>query len=200
MPQPLRLFIAVDVPGETVAVARRVVGRLRETGIEARWVEPGNLHLTLWFLGNVPAEDVPAICRAMDRAGAVTAPVDLEIAGAGAFPSAALPRTVWLGVRRGAEGLVSLHERLAYELEPLGFLAEERRYRPHVTLGRVRHGDPAATARLAAALSLLADIPAGAAGIDTLTLYASTRGRDGPQYEGLHVADLGGPSPAADSR
>ena len=192
MPRPLRLFIAVAVPGETVSVARRVVARLRGTGIDARWVEPANLHLTLWFLGDVAAEEIPAICRSMDRAGTAVGPIDLEIAGAGAFPSAAQPRTVWLGVRRGAEALARLHGALADELEPLGFLPEERRYRPHVTLGRVRHGDPAATARLATELATLADVPAGATGIDTVELHASTRGRDGPQYECLHVADLGG--------
>ena len=92
-----------------------------------------------------------------------------------------------------AEGLVALHAALGRELEPLGFSPEERRYRPHVTLGRVRHGDPSATRRLAADLPRLADLPAGAAGIDGFTLYASTRGRDGSEYEALHVADLTGP-------
>ncbi len=192
MPQPLRLFIAVDVPGETIAVAKRVIERLHRTGIDARWVEPARLHLTLWFLGNVAAEEVPAICRAIDRAAAAVPPLDLLLAGVGAFPDAANPRTVWLGVRGGAEGLVTLHEALGVELEPLGFLPEERRYRPHVTLGRVRHGDPAATHRLAAEIATLADLPGGAAGIDSVSLVSSSRGRDGPAYEVLHTADLGG--------
>lgn len=192
MPQPLRLFIAVDVPGETIVVAKRTIERLRRTGIDARWVEPSRLHLTLWFLGNVPAEEVPAICRAIDRAAASVAPIDLVLRGAGAFPDVSNPRTVWLGVHGGEGGLVALHGALGRELEPLGFLPEERRYRPHVTLGRVRHGDPAATGRLAAELALLADLPAGASGIDTVSLVESTRGRDGPDYEALHTADLGG--------
>ena len=196
MPQPLRLFIAVDVPGETVTVAKRLIERLRRTGIDARWVEPSRLHLTLWFLGNVAPEEVPAICRAIDRAAAAVPPIDLVLRGAGAFPDAANPRTVWLGVREGTAGLVSLHEALGRELEPLGFLPEERRYRPHVTLGRVRHGDPAATRRLAAELAALADLPAGAAGIDTVSLVASSRGRDGPDYEPLHTSDLGGTAAA----
>ncbi|RLS30650.1 MAG: RNA 2',3'-cyclic phosphodiesterase [Planctomycetota bacterium] len=190
MARRLRLFIAVDVPGETVVLARRLIERLRKTGIEARWADPARLHLTLWFLGNVAAEEMPAICRAMDRAGAATLPIDLEIVGAGAFPDAANPRTLWLGVRGGAEGLVALHEALAGELNPLGYPAEDRRYRPHITLGRVRHGDPEATQRLAAELAALAELPVGAAGVDSFTLYASLPGRDGPQYEVIHASDL----------
>lgn len=200
MPQPLRLFIAVDVPGETVTVARRAIERLRRTGIDARWVEPSRLHLTLWFLGNVAAEEVPAICRAIDRAAATVAPVDLELRGAGAFPDASNPRTVWLGVHGGIDGLIALHEALGTELAPLGFRPEERRYRPHVTLGRVRHGDPAATRRLAAELAAMADLAAGAACLDTVSLVESSRGRDGPDYEAIHTADLGGEPPAETSQ
>lgn len=191
MPQPLRLFIAVEVPGETIASARRAIARLRETGIDARWIDPGHLHLTLWFLGNVAAEEVPAICRAIDVAAARVAPIDLVLRGVGAFPHASNPRTVWLGVERGEEGLVALHASLGRELEPLGHPAEDRRYRPHVTLGRVRHGDPEATRRLADGIAALADLPAGAAGIDTVTLFESRRGHHGPEYEALHTADLG---------
>lgn len=191
MPRPLRLFIAVNVPGETVTVARRVMTRVRNTGIEGRWTDPDRLHITLWFLGDVVAEDIPSLCAAIDRVGAASAPLELSIGGVGGFPDASRPRTVWLGVQGGAVELTAIHQALAAELAPLGFAPEERRYTPHVTLGRIRHGDAGTSALLAAEMARLVDVHAGSGGVDSLTLLASVTGRDGPRYEVVHVADLG---------
>jgi len=191
MPRPLRLFIAVDLPGETVTVARRIITRVRNTGIDGRWTDPEHLHITLWFLGDVMAGDIPALCAAMDRVGAASAPLELSIGGVGGFPDASPPRTVWLGVQDGAVELTAIHDALAAELEPLGFPPEERRYTPHVTLGRLRQGSAGTTALLAAEMARLVDARAGSGGVESLTLLASVTGRDGPRYDVVHVADLG---------
>ncbi len=199
MPPRLRLFIAIDPPAETAAHARRIIERLRRTGVEATWADPAQLHLTLHFLGNgIDEADLHPICRAMDQAGAGIAPFEIECGGVGAFPDAANPRTIWIGIRQGAEPLIRLHEALAAVLEPLGYPAEERRYRPHITLGRVRRdkgrdrAGPEASRDLLAEIDRLADLPAGGVEVGSVELYASRLDRDGAVYDRLHTAELRG--------
>jgi 2'-5' RNA ligase len=197
MPPRLRLFIAVDPPGETAAHARRIIDGLRRAGIEASWVNPAQLHLTLHFLGNnVDESDLHAICLAMDRACRDIEPFEVEYGGVGVFPNPTNPRTIWLGVRKGTDDLIRLHDALAALLEPLGYQPEDRRYRPHATIGRVRRGKHAdhagAGGAVAGELEKFADRPAGGGGVAEVALYASRLERDGPVYQLLHAATLQG--------
>lgn len=198
MPPRLRLFLAIDPPAETATQARRVIGRLGRAGVEAAWADPVRMHLTLQFLGNdVDEIRLPAICLAMDQACAAAPPFEVEFGGVGAFPSIDHPRTIWLGVREGAEDLIRLHEALATVLGPLGYPAEERRFIPHVTLGRVRPGrhwhTSAASKSLADEMRRLADLAAGQTLVREVALYASQRDHTGPVYTRMHAARLRGP-------
>ncbi len=138
MAQTLRSFIAVELSPNVRARSAQLIKALGAAEAKISWVQPQNLHLTLVFLGDVQLEEVPQICRAMDRAVAELPPFDLEVRGAGAFPDAARPRTVWLGVGRGSEEMIALHAALEEALAEVGYRPEGRRYRPHLTLGRVR--------------------------------------------------------------
>lgn len=192
MSSRLRLFIAVELSTETATHARKVIERLRQTEVEARWVDVANLHLTLHFFGDVDELDLPSICRAMDDVGKSLPPFDVEVGGVGAFPDMYTPRTLWLGIRRGAEDLVELHAALEKQLAPLGFHGEDRQYRPHLTVGRLRHGEPAALQALATELEAMAEQHAGVTDVCEITLFSSELGRKGPAYEVLHSAELKG--------
>lgn len=130
-----RLFIAIPVPAE---VTQRL-GRFMPSGEEGwRKVRPESLHLTLVFLGNVDERSVEWVGRAMRRAAAQVAPLELSAEGIGAFPTKAKARVVWAGVEGELTTLHDLHDRLASELRAEGFQLDERTYRPHVTLARSR--------------------------------------------------------------
>ena len=101
------------------------------------WVEPHNLHLTLKFLGEVHEREIAEVCQAVAPGAAEVEPFDLEVRGAGAFPTAARPRTVWLGAGAGAERMVVLHDRVEAALAELGYREEHRRFQTHLTIGRV---------------------------------------------------------------
>src|SRR5487761_943067 len=110
MTRMLRTFIAVETSPETHARARQLIARLSGTGAKISWVKPDCLHLTLKFLGDVDLREIPSVCQAITRAVAEIPPFEIEVQGAGAFPSAARPRTVWLGVGRGSEEMIALHD------------------------------------------------------------------------------------------
>jgi 2'-5' RNA ligase len=117
---------------------------------DVAWVAPGNLHLTLKFLGTVPETRIDAIVAALTQSGLDLRPFEAQIRGLGAFPSGTRPRVIWAGVTDGATEMVELARRVDAALAELGFAREERPFSPHVTLGRVRRPgrDPVLTEAL----------------------------------------------------
>ncbi len=131
------------------------------------------------------------MCRAVAHGAAEVEPFDLEVRGAGAFPTIARPRTVWLGAEAGAERMVVLHDRVEAALAKLGFREEHRRFQTHLTIGRVRGVGPG-IAELGTLLQQHADFLAGRVGVQQVTVFASTLTSSGPIYEVLGTAPLGG--------
>lgn len=189
MERLVRSFVAVELSPEVRGRALQLIEKLRRASAKVRWVRNDNLHLTLKFLGEVESVEIARICDAMQRAVADLESFDLEFHAAGAFPDAVNPRTIWVGVRAGAEAMIALHRRVDDALENLGFRVEGRRFRPHVTVGRVRdtrHGKR----ELKALLDEFADYRAGITHVEDVTLFASRLTEDGPEYEALGRAEL----------
>jgi 2'-5' RNA ligase len=133
-----RLFVAAWLPPEAADEAAEVVERLRAGGAEARWVPPGNLHVTLRFLGDVDGETAAAVADALPEVVRGFAPFPLRLAGLGTFPPRGEPRVAWIGVDAGAEELGRLAVRTERALLQAGVLSspEPRPFRAHVTIGR----------------------------------------------------------------
>src|SRR5687767_3131951 len=170
----MRLFLGVELDdalrGACAAAAARLGDRLRaEARLDVRWVPEENLHVTLWFLGHLPDERVPAIVERV-REPWDTAPFALTISGAGIFPPSGPPRIVWLGVADGADALSGLYRALVPRLGPLGFEPERRAYHPHVTIGRAKDGDRAA-GRKARAVAAAAGLRPGSQDVRFVTLF-----------------------------
>lgn len=189
-----RLFVALE-PAEPVrrrvaalqAELRRAAGA---AAAEIRWVEPANVHLTLQFLGAVPAERVAAVEAALAAAAAAGRPLALEVKGAGAFPSARRARVVWLGLGGDAGTLAALAAEVGRRLAPLGYAPEERPFSPHLTLGRARDGRGAPG--LAGALAAVSTADGVAWRAAELVLFESHLSPKGPRYEAAARLPLGG--------
>ncbi len=133
-----RLFFAVPLPDE-VREGIRPIRDAVQAGVgdghaRIRWVRIESLHLTLRFLGPTPLDQAPALARAAEQAARLVSPFPVTIGGAGAFPGDGRPRTLWLGLRAGVDGLADLVEALDRTLPPGGH--DER-----------SHGDPEAAGR-----------------------------------------------------
>ncbi|MCL0087321.1 RNA 2',3'-cyclic phosphodiesterase [Dehalococcoidia bacterium] len=137
--EQIRAFIAIELPDQAKCDLSQLLNSIRPGQERAvKWVNPDSIHLTLKFLGNIPAEKVANIARAIGEAAAVAKPFTVELQGLGAFPSLRSPRVVWVGVGGDVQLIVNLQKRIDQVLIPLGFPTERRQFSPHLTLGRVR--------------------------------------------------------------
>jgi 2'-5' RNA ligase len=192
--RPQRLFVAVAVPSQSLEACRRVVDEVRgsDLGRGARWVRTENLHLTLRFLGDTAPDLVPDVGLAVMDAASLVKPFRVELAGAGAFPDGRHPRTLWLGVDRGNDGLMRLIDALEAPLDRLGWPPDPRARRPHLTVARTdaTRGDVShaiGDALVRATAGWRTDFE-----VTTLTLFRSHLGAGPPRYEPLAEAPLGG--------
>ena len=143
----IRTFICIEVPKsikERIGTLQQTAGR-HEAKIS--WVKPSNIHLTLKFLGDVEAARIPAVGSAVERAARLSRPFEIEVGGAGCFPSANRPRVFWVGLTAIPDGLARLHALIEQELVREGFAPDGRKFSPHLTIGRVR--SPKNAARVA---------------------------------------------------
>jgi 2'-5' RNA ligase len=191
MPQRLRTFIAVALDKFT---HDRLVGlqeRLAATGVPVKWVEPENLHITLLFLGEVDARETPAVCKAVKQIARQTRPFAITLAGAGAFPTPRRPRTLIVHVTEGGPELSALHGALEAPLLELGcYRREDRPFKPHLTLGRVKGKEAAEP--LAAVLTQFEGWQGGQTHVDEVLVLCSELRRQGPEYAVLCRAPLRG--------
>lgn len=133
-----RTFVAVPLPDE---VRRHLIAAqddLRRAGGDVRWVGMEQLHVTIQFLGNVRPDRVPEVSAGAQEAAEQVPIFDLTVQAIGAFPTYQRPRTVWAGIQRGDRALKRLAQAVEEALKARGFPPDERPFRPHVTLGRVR--------------------------------------------------------------
>lgn len=137
----MRLFVALLFAPALRAHATAERDRLAalDAGDAVRWVDPGALHLTLKFLGEVAPLRLASIRAAVGAAVRGPAP-SLYLHKLGAFPTPRRPRVIWLGLDGDIEILAALQERVEAGLHGLGWPRENRDFSPHVTVGRVRHG------------------------------------------------------------
>lgn len=136
-PDVIRAFIAIDVPPEVKNHLRSASAALGSLDLDARPAPVSSIHLTLRFLGNVEESRVPGIGDAIRRCAQRVPPFALEVRNLGAFPSRKRPRIVWAGVA-GDGVLERLHRFLELELQELGFDRERKKFRPHLTLLRLK--------------------------------------------------------------
>ena len=140
-PQTVRVFVALDLPGQAKAILSETVQDLRDAlPAGVRWVDPAGIHLTLKFLGDVHTERVGSLLAAMDEASRSFeySSLALKLSGLGVFPNAREPRVLWAGVEGDLEALGRLQMLMDEALYDLDFARERRPFRPHLTLGRVR--------------------------------------------------------------
>lgn len=184
-----RLFFAVSLPPQTQERALKLVLSFNIPENQVRWVRRENLHITLKFLGDVETEKIPAICDAARLVTGRFSPIAMKLAGLGVFPNHERPRVVWIGAEGEIEILASLEAALSQALEPLGFAADERRYTPHITIGRVKND--MARGKISRIIRDGLHTQIGDASVESISLYESSLKQGGPVYSVIETFPLG---------
>ena len=138
----IRTFVAIRLPGEIEESLGKLEEEMQplwpERGV--RWVQAENIHLTLRFLGDMEEGKVGEIGEGLDEVADGYEVFSLALANSGCFPNERRPRVIWTGVEDGGGKLGELQRDVEALVQKLGWEAEGRDYRPHLTLGRVRQG------------------------------------------------------------
>jgi 2'-5' RNA ligase len=188
----LRLFIAVEIPHEirqaiydkATVVLQRTVGPL------VRFVPPGNMHLTLKFLGDVSPSSVDMLTQMLRAEADSVHSFDMRISGLGSFPSLRRARVIYIGIQAPA-GLEALHRGVESASRRLGYESEERPFSPHLTLGRVRQDVSTSDGqKIRQALEGLRIDSLGTARVDSVHLFKSDLKPSGSVYTKLFSAPL----------
>ena len=171
----LRLFVGLEIAAPIKAELAKISSGLPE----ASWIVPENLHMTLNFIGDVNecvAEDIDVALRGIEAAS-----FDLTIKGVGYFESRNKVRAVWAGVAAEPD-LRHLHAKVAQALILAGQELEHRKFRPHVTLARLKRVPVTAVAGY---LEAQAELLLPPYSVDYFTLFRSHLGHAGAAYEAL---------------
>ncbi len=188
--EKIRLFVAIELPGDVKQEIGRFQSRLRQSGLEnLKWVAPEGLHITLKFLGNTSSGLVSDIEKSLEGASERFAPIDIGIKGLGAFPGLSRARVLWVGLTGELGRLQLLAEEVEGSLVSLGFIREKRRFTPHLTIARVRpEVTPAELGAISDAVSHDSFNLGYPLKVGSLSLMQSQLYPDGARYTRLHLA------------
>lgn len=179
-----RIFIAIPID-EAVCTA---LGALRKRDAPGfRWVADDQYHITLRFLGDVTETQASMAGEAVaDATNGWTDSIYLSAKGLGAFPNPTRARVVWAGLEGDVSHLKRLQERVEARLIDAGFPAEDRPFRPHITMARLR--SPAPVAPL---LHTYTGHTFGSWSVNQVQVIESVLQPQGPQYRVRREISLG---------
>jgi 2'-5' RNA ligase len=186
----IRSFLAVELPPHMTSEIGKVQKDLRACRADVRWVVVERIHLTLKFFGNIEEEEIAGISSVIEDVANKRGAFTLSIRGLGAFPSIRKPRVIWLGLDGWEQSLLPLHHEIESRLEVLGFKTEEKAYRPHLTLGRVK--SLKGRTDLVDLMERERDIDLGSFVVDRIVLFRSDLRPTGPIYTPLTIRELAG--------
>jgi RNA 2',3'-cyclic 3'-phosphodiesterase len=184
-----RLFVAAPVSLAIQAVIAELQDDLARHSLPFRWVDPNLTHITLKFLGDTNPRSVRDLAGKLAWAAGRTEALQLSTGTVGAFPTSRRPRIAWLGLDGDSLGLERLAEDVDEVAVELGYPRERRRFRSHVTIGRLSRGyEPPEDFELAARELV---VPTQALNVDRIQLYRSVLLPTGPEYAVIDEWRLG---------
>jgi len=173
----MRAFVAIEISNDNII--NSIKKFQIEININAKPVEPKNLHFTLQFLGEISEEISQKIIQALRKIEFSS--FDVNLKGVGAFPKSKFPRVIWVGTDNdGGNMLIQLSKKVEKALEPLGFFSDKP-FKPHITVFRIKKkiGD------ITNELDSQKTIDFGIQEVTNLKLKKSELTPDGPIYSDL---------------
>jgi 2'-5' RNA ligase len=187
----MRTFIAIELPSEIKSALASLQTELRRAGADVSWTRPENIHLTLKFLGEVDERRIGEVEKVCVASAAEFQPFTLRLNETGVFPNARQPRILWAGLAGEIEKTAEMRKRLDDGLALIGFEREEKDFRPHLTIGRVKSNGKI---RELFAIAGARQVPALSFVVTEIVLMKSELHPAGARYTPMAKASLSGNS------
>jgi 2'-5' RNA ligase len=188
-PDTLRAFVAFELPDAVVASIQKLQQALKGFKFNVRWVRTQHLHLTLKFLGDIGPDRVTPIHQALAVAAGGVSPLTFTAQGLGAFPGIRRARVLWVGLTGDIERLLVFQREIDRNLAQVGFGPEQRPFKAHLTLGRVKGNIDAR--QLLEAFQRFQDYRSEPFTARRIELIKSDLRPEGPVYSSLAAVALG---------
>lgn len=134
----IRAFIAIEIPAEIQNKIGDLQNSLKGIGGRISWTKPGNIHLTLKFLGDIDEAIIDEISAELLLAVQNITGFKISVKAIGVFPNFRRPRVIWIGANSERDQLQELAAQIEDCMENFGFEKESRRFSAHLTLGRIK--------------------------------------------------------------
>ena len=139
-----RIFLALDISDAARAVCNAHLASLRDNfpKVRAGWERPEKLHMTLKFLGDTSADLLDKLQSVISEVAREHGPFQLRLSRPGVFPSRSRPRILWIGTEDPSGAVAPLYAEVEKTCRSFGFNPDDKQFRPHITIGRIRdpHG------------------------------------------------------------
>jgi len=190
MSETIRTFIAIELPEAVLSHIEKVQKGIKSCGFKASWVQTKGIHLTLKFLGNIAASDAEKVGEAMSETAKAHRPISLSAKGIGVFPGIKKPRVIWVGLSGDTHPLIQMQKNLDENLQCLGFPKEDRPFKGHLTLARIKESIDAA--KLLEAMNKFGSFESEKFTADKIILFKSELKPSGAVYTKLINVNLKG--------
>ena len=184
----IRTFIAVDLNPRIKKTIKHIQNYLDRANCDVKWVKPENIHLTLKFLGDINIKEIDALTQLLSNLLQNIKPIETEFTLLNAFPDISQPHIIWAGLKDDSQKIAHLVKFLEKSLGRIGFKEEQKPFRPHITIGRIRTQNN--ISNLSHALSDYTVPDTQTQTIKHITLYKSTLTSHAPIYDKLATFDL----------
>lgn len=134
----MRSFIAIGLPQEVKDALTDIQQKLKKTQVDAKWVKPENLHLTLKFLGDINDNQLHNIKIILKEAANNQGVFTASISTLGAFPKIIYPRIIWAGLKKGVQEAEKIAKELEERIAKIGIPKEKKGFSSHITLARIK--------------------------------------------------------------
>jgi 2'-5' RNA ligase len=134
----IRTFIAIEIPAAVRKRISEVQNEFQKENERISWTKPENIHVTLKFLGDVEENKIDAIASVVQKTAKNIQSFNVKVKNLGAFPNLRRARVLWVGLENATAELTQIAEGMETGLSQLGFPEEERKFSPHLTIGRVK--------------------------------------------------------------
>lgn len=184
----MRSFIAIELPDTVKSALLSLQQELKTCGADVRWVRPEGIHLTLKFLGDIEDKILDSIVETLKGTCRKFQKFSCEVRGVGVFPGARAPWVLWTGIA-GHDTLSLMQQDIDIGMSSLGFERENRKFTPHLTLGRFRSSE--GKMALLDRMEAYKELNLGIINVNHISLMRSELGPAGAKYTRIAEIPLG---------